>query len=153
MLCKEFCFLKESYELACEVLTSVQLFSEDSTSKMKDSLAEYSHYKRTVNYTNGLSSSMCILLCVYMVDSFIGCIFPSWSIWKIPEAIEKGNTDYLKETNKKTHNNTLLILSLTCFLSGQIQNLCSHTWKFRGPLIPPTWSWDELPSGFDCKLL
>lgn len=77
MLCKEFCFLKESYELASEVLTSVQLFSEDSISKMKDSLAEYSHYKRTVNYTNGLSSSMCILLCVYMIDSFIGCTFPS----------------------------------------------------------------------------
>lgn len=32
------CFLKESYELACEVLTSVQLFSEDSISKMKNSL-------------------------------------------------------------------------------------------------------------------
>lgn len=77
MLCKEFCFLKESYELASEVLTSVQLFSEDSTFKIKDSLAEYSHYKRPINYTNGHSSSICILLCVYMVDSFIGCTFHS----------------------------------------------------------------------------
>lgn len=77
MLCKEFCFLKESYELASEVVTSVQLFSEDSTFKIKDSLAEYSHYKRPINYTNGPSSSICILLCVYMVDSFIGCTFHS----------------------------------------------------------------------------
>lgn len=76
MLWKEFCFLEESYELACQVLIFVQLFSKDSTSKMKDSLAEYSHYKRTINYTNSLSSPTRILLCVYMVGSFIGCTFP-----------------------------------------------------------------------------
>lgn len=101
MLSKQFCFLKEPYELACVILTSLQLFSEDSTSKMKDSLAEYSHYKRTINYPYGLSSPTFILLCVYMVDSFAGCTFLSWTIRKIPDAIEKENSDYLKQTNKK----------------------------------------------------
>lgn len=55
-----------------------------------------------------------------MVDSFIDCSFPLWGIWKILEAIEKENSDYLKQTNKKPHNTTLLSLILTGFLSAQI---------------------------------
>lgn len=36
MLREEFCFLKQSCELVCVVLTFVQLLSEDKPSKMKD---------------------------------------------------------------------------------------------------------------------
>lgn len=84
MLRKEVCFLKKSCEHACVVLTSVQFFSEDHPSKMKDTppLAEDSHSKRTVDYINGLSrpplpALQFILLCVYIVDSSLGCPFPS----------------------------------------------------------------------------
>lgn len=61
-----------------------------------------------------------LFYCVYMVDSFIDCSFPLWGIWKILEAIEKENSDYLKQTNNKPHNTTLLSLILTGFLSAQI---------------------------------
>lgn len=76
-----------------------------------------------------------------MVDSFIDCSFPLWGIWKILEAIEKENSDYLKQTNKKPHNTTLLSLILTGFLvlryktsvviDGNSEALLSHPHVFE----------------------
>lgn len=74
---------------------------------MKDTLpmAEDSHSKRAVGYINHLSSPDS-LLCVYIVDSFLGGTFPSWGIWKIPEAIQRDNSDDLKQQTNGHHHLT-----------------------------------------------